>query len=172
MLIGDRLREFREAKHLSQGDVEKRTGLLRYYLSRVENGHTASAVETLEKFARALEVPLYQLFYEGERPPALPSLASGKKGEEIAWGITGKDARYLAKLTRALNRMSARDREVLFLAAQKMVRGSVRLGLVGHFSACLLVVGMSTSLVYFLLPAQFSAKTCLQIKIELLARYY
>ena len=48
MIIGDRLREMREEKKLSQGDVEKRTGLLRCYISRVENGHTVPAVETLE----------------------------------------------------------------------------------------------------------------------------
>ena len=120
MLIGDRLREFREAKDLSQGDIEKRTGLLRSYISRVENCHTVPAVETLEKFARALEVPLYQLFYEGDEPPALPQLQSGKKGAKVAWGSAGKDARYLAKLTRAFSRMSARDRQLLFFAAQKM----------------------------------------------------
>src|SRR2546427_8955520 len=123
MLIGDRLREFRKAKHLSQGDIEKRTGLIRCYVSRVENGHTVPAVETLEKFARALEVSLYQLFYEGDEPPVLPHLESGRKGAKMAWGSTGKDARYLAKFTRALSRMSARDRELLFFAAQKMVRG-------------------------------------------------
>ena len=64
MLIGDRLRAFREAKKLSQGDIEERTGLLRSYISRVENGHTTPSVETLEKWARALDVPLYHLFYE------------------------------------------------------------------------------------------------------------
>src|SRR6266852_9148401 len=117
MLIGDRLRAFREAKNLSQGDIEKRTGLLRSYISRVENSHTVPAVETLEKWAHALEVPLYQLFYEGDKPPAPSHLASGKKGATIAWGSTGKDARYLAKLVRALSRMSARDRELLFFAA-------------------------------------------------------
>ena len=89
----------------------------------MENGHTVPALETLQKFARALEVPLYQLFYEGEEPPVPSHLASGKKGATIAWGSTGKDARYLAKFTRALSRMSARDRELLFFAAQKMVRG-------------------------------------------------
>ncbi len=57
MIIGDRLRVLREHKKLSQGDIEKRTGLLRCYISRVEYGHTLPAVETLEKFARALEVP-------------------------------------------------------------------------------------------------------------------
>ena len=62
MVIGDRLKSIREQKSLSQGDVEKRTGLLRCYISRVENGHTVPAVETLEKFARALEIPMYQLF--------------------------------------------------------------------------------------------------------------
>ncbi len=55
MIISERLRELREAKQLSQGDIEKRTGLLRCYLSRVENGHTIPAIETLEKIARALE---------------------------------------------------------------------------------------------------------------------
>jgi len=66
------VRENREAKKLSQGDVEHRTGLLRAYISRVENGHTVPAVETLEKFARALEVPIYQLFYEGSKAPSPP----------------------------------------------------------------------------------------------------
>ncbi len=62
MLISDRLRSIREEKNLSQGDIEKRTGLLRCYVSRVENGHTVPAVETIEKFAQALEVPIYKLF--------------------------------------------------------------------------------------------------------------
>ncbi len=123
-MIGDRLRELRGWKNISQADIESRCGLVRPYLSRVENGHTIPSVETLQKWAHALEVPLYQLFYEGDEPPALPHLASGKKGATIAWGGTGKDARYLAKLVRALSRMSARDRQLLFFAAQKMARGS------------------------------------------------
>src|SRR5580704_15009973 len=52
MIIGDRIRLLRETKKLSQGDIEKRTGLLRCYISRVENGHTVPAIETLEKLAR------------------------------------------------------------------------------------------------------------------------
>ena len=68
MIIGERLRELREQKKFSQGEIEKRTGLLRCYTSRVENGHTVPAVETLEKYARALEVPMYRLFYDGEPP--------------------------------------------------------------------------------------------------------
>ena len=70
MVIADRLRSMREQKNMSQGDIEKRTGLLRCYISRVENGHTVPAIETLEKMARAMEVPMYQLFYDGEKPPA------------------------------------------------------------------------------------------------------
>ena len=82
MVIGNRLRTLREHKNMSQGDIEKRTGLLRCYISRVENGHTVPAIETLEKMARALEIPMYQLFYDGEEPPApklpkLPKLDSG-----------------------------------------------------------------------------------------------
>src|SRR5258708_5021117 len=66
MLIGNRLKELRESKELSQGDIEKRTGLLRCYLSRVENGHTVPSVETLAKMARAPEVPLYRLCHARE----------------------------------------------------------------------------------------------------------
>jgi transcriptional regulator with XRE-family HTH domain len=120
MIIGDRLRILREDKKLSQGDVEKRTGLLRCYISRVENGHTVPAVETLEKLARAFEIPLYQLFYEGEELPKLPNLLKRKSSDEIAWGNSGKDARYLSKLRRLLGKANEQDRKLILLITQKM----------------------------------------------------
>ncbi len=120
MIIGDRLREMREAKKLSQGDIEKRTGLFRCYVSRVENGHTVPAIETLEKMARALEVPLYQLFYDGEEPPKLPNLLKRKTSDEIAWGSSGKDARFLSKLRRVLGKANEQDRRLLLQMTQKM----------------------------------------------------
>jgi transcriptional regulator with XRE-family HTH domain len=98
MIIGDRLRALREERKFSQGEVEKRTGLLRCYISRVENGHTVPAVETLEKFARALEVPMYQLFYDGEEPPRLPELPKRKTGADIAWGNKGKGCAPACKI--------------------------------------------------------------------------
>ena len=125
MIIGDRLRELRETKKLSQGDIEKRTGLLRCYISRVENGHTVPSIETLEKLARALEVPLYQLFYEGEEPPKLPTLLKGKSSDDIAWGSRGKDATYLHKLRKCLKKAQESDRKLIMAIAQKMV-GSTR----------------------------------------------
>jgi transcriptional regulator with XRE-family HTH domain len=120
MLIGDRLRTFREQKNLSQGDIEKRTGLLRCYISRVENGHTVPAIETLEKLARAFEVPLYQIFYDGEEPPKLPNLPNRKTSAEIAWGSFGKDARFLNRLRSFLGRVEDGDRKLLLSMAQKM----------------------------------------------------
>ena len=120
MIIGDRLREMREEKKLSQGDIEKRTGLLRCYISRVENGHTVPAIETLEKMARALECPLNQLFYEGEEPPKLPNILKRKSSDEIVWGSTGKDARYLNKFRRLLGKTEESDRKLLLYMAQKM----------------------------------------------------
>ena len=120
MIIGDRLRALREEKKLSQGDIEKRTGLLRCYISRVENGHTVPAIETLEKMARALEVPLYQLFYDGDEPPDLPNLPKRKTADEIAWGSTGKEARFLTMFRRLLGRIEEGDRRLLLYMAQKM----------------------------------------------------
>ncbi len=125
MLISDRLRSIREEKNLSQGDIEKRTGLLRCYVSRVENGHTVPAVETIEKFARALEVPIYQLFYDGDKPPELPNLPKRKTAADIAWGATGKDARFLTKLRRLLAKTAERDRKLLLSMTQKIATHKV-----------------------------------------------
>lgn len=122
MIIGDRLRLLREQKNFSQGEIEKRTGLLRCYISRVENGHTIPAVETLKKFARALEVPLYQLFYEGEEPPQIDSLPKRKLSTTITWGDSGKDARTLAKFRQLLGRTNEADRRLLLFMARKMAR--------------------------------------------------
>ncbi len=120
MIIGDRLRALREEKKLSQGDIEKRTGLVRPYISRVENNHTVPAIETLEKMARALEIPMYQLFYDGEEPPVLPNLLKRKSSGEIAWGSSGKDARFLSKLRRSLGKSDEQHRKLILLMAQKM----------------------------------------------------
>jgi transcriptional regulator with XRE-family HTH domain len=122
MIIGDRLRAVREEKKLSQGDIEKRTGLLRCYISRVENGHTVPAIETLEKLARAMEIALYQLFYEGEEPPALLNLPNRKTSDDMAWGSSRKDARLLNQLRRQLGRMDKDDQQLLLFMAQKMAR--------------------------------------------------
>jgi transcriptional regulator with XRE-family HTH domain len=125
MVIGDRLRVLREQKKFSQGEIEKRTGLLRCYISRVECGHTVCAVETRKKFARALEVPMYQLFYEDEEPPKLPNLPKRKTADDIAWGSSGKEAPRLARFRRLLSHMGESDRGLMLLMAQKMSRRKV-----------------------------------------------
>jgi transcriptional regulator with XRE-family HTH domain len=126
VIIGDRLRVLREGKKLSQGDIEKRTGLLRCYISRMENGHTVPAIETLEKLARALEIPLYQLFYEGDEPPKVPSLLKGKSLDDVLWGSSGKQAAYLHKLRKYLSKAHDSDRKLLLSLAQKMAVGRTR----------------------------------------------
>jgi len=122
MVIADRLRALREQKNLSQGDIEKRTGLLRCYISRVENGHTVPAIETLEKLARAMEVPLYQLFYDGEEPPKPPTLPRRKTGDDTLWGSSGKNARTLDRFRRLLKQADESDRKLLLFMAQKLAR--------------------------------------------------
>ena len=124
MIIGDRLRAMREEKKLSQGDIEKRTGLLRCYISRVENGHTVPALETLEKLARAMEIPLYQLFYDGDQPPKLPHLLKQDSSDRTAWGNSGKDGRVLGQFHRLLSRANEEDRKLLLHVAQKMAARS------------------------------------------------
>jgi transcriptional regulator with XRE-family HTH domain len=122
MYLAARLKDLREAKGLSQGDIEKRTGLLRCYISRVENGHTAPALETLEKIARALEVPLYQLFYGVENGGASNLQEYGSSD----WASRGKGWRRFAKFREAVARMSEKDRTVLLFTAAKLVESKRR----------------------------------------------
>ena len=131
MIIGERLRQIRGQKNLSQGDIERKTGLLRCYISRVENGHTVPAVQTLEKFARALEVPMYQLFYDSEEPPKLPILPKPGTAADIAWGSKGRDARLLAKFRRLFSRLKKDERGLVLFMAKKMARRKALQGVEG-----------------------------------------
>lgn len=118
MLIGKRLRELREQASLSQGDIERRTGLLRCYISRVENGHTVPSLETLERLAAALEVPLYELFYESENAPAL---GPRPKAEVLAREVEAEsEARFLEKVKRLADRIDEKDHQLLLYVAQKL----------------------------------------------------
>jgi transcriptional regulator with XRE-family HTH domain len=117
MMIGVRIREIREHKKLSQTDIEARSGMVRSYISRVENGHTLPSIETLEKFARALEIELYQLVYDSLKPPTVPELGP-ESGTE--WGGSGKSARFMKNLRYFLGRMEGHQRELLFAVAKRM----------------------------------------------------
>lgn len=121
MIIGRRLRELRESKNLSQGDIEQRTGLLRCYVSRVENGHTVPAVETLEKFARALAVPIHLLFHDGKS--SLTELALPQSTDTSLWGAKPKERRELRLFEKALARMDKRKRNLLMKMAATMADG-------------------------------------------------
>lgn len=106
MVIGERLKQLREAKNFSQGDIEQKTGLLRCYISRVENGHTVPAIETLEKMARAMEVPLYALFMdENAKPPKLGTGSVTAKSSE--------EGKMVTNLQRHVKNMSKPDRQLL-----------------------------------------------------------
>jgi transcriptional regulator with XRE-family HTH domain len=109
MDIAKRLRELRESKGLSQGDIERRSGLLRSYISRVEGGYTAPSVSTLEKFAKALGVEPYQILFEGQGRPASPKLADPV-------GVAGP-AKRLVKLFEG---MSSPSRKLILTMATKL----------------------------------------------------
>ncbi len=122
MVISERLRAIREQKELSQGDIEERTGLKRCYVSRVENGHTIPSIETLEKMARALEIPMYQLFYDGEAPPEPPALPPGLSANSDEWGSSGEPAKFFQRLRQLLSRLSPDDRKLIMHMTFQMVR--------------------------------------------------
>ena len=104
LMIGQRLRTIRESKSLSQGDIEKRTGMLRCYTSRVENGHTVPSIETLAKYAQALDIPLYQIFYDGEAPKKIKGLdLDGAK-------LSNGERREIESLGRKFTKLKQRDK--------------------------------------------------------------
>jgi transcriptional regulator with XRE-family HTH domain len=109
MDVGKRLRQLREIKGLSQGDIERRSGLLRSYISRVEGGYTAPSLATLEKFAKALEVEPYQLLFVGEGKPAAP-----KVPEQASLSKPAK------KLLKFFEGMSSTNRRLLTSMAEKL----------------------------------------------------
>lgn len=122
MLIGTRLRQLRDQKGLSQGDIEHATGLLRCYISRVEHGHTIPSIETLERFAAALDVPLYELFRDNGASPPVPHPAPQMTAEAPAEenGGAGEDARFLLKFKGLAAKLSDPDRNLLLDLARKL----------------------------------------------------
>jgi transcriptional regulator with XRE-family HTH domain len=107
---GIRLREIRLAKGMSQGDFEKRTGILRGYVSRVELGFIVPQLPMLEKWAKALDVPQYRLF--------LPDDTTRRRGPLAR--LTNKDKR----LYFLLRRMNETDRRLFLSVANAMVKGA------------------------------------------------
>jgi transcriptional regulator with XRE-family HTH domain len=119
LMIGERLRTIRESKNLSQGDIEKRTGLIRCYTSRVENGHTVPSIETLAKYAQALEIPLYQLFYDGEEAP------KKIKGLDLDGAkLSGGDRREIESLGRKFTKLKERDKGLVRHMIAKLARST------------------------------------------------
>jgi transcriptional regulator with XRE-family HTH domain len=116
MVIGERLKDLREQKAMSQGDVEKHTGLLRCYISRVENGHTVPSVGTLEKMSRALEIPMYRFFTADvhAKAPDVPSQETPSRA------VKAKQDRELRAFAKLLSRMDDKQRRLLLHMASKM----------------------------------------------------
>ena len=117
MEIGRRLRELRESRNLSQGDMEARTGLLRCYTSRVENGHTVPSIETIEKYANALGIALFAFFSNGANAPRVePPLPS----KDPDWGSTPRERFQNHKIVSALTNMNDRDRQLVLALIQRL----------------------------------------------------
>lgn len=118
MVISERLKRLREAQNLSQGDIQERTGLFRCYLSRLENGRTVPSIETLEKLARALGVPLHQLFTEDEVPAK--KLRVPKQQADTIWGLDKKTTRQLRLFAKQFARMNGKERWLILRTAAKI----------------------------------------------------
>jgi transcriptional regulator with XRE-family HTH domain len=114
MNIGTTIREYRLQKNMSQGDIEKRTGLLRCYLSRVENGHTVPSLDTLQKIARALDLQLSQFFAE--------ELVSK---EMSGLNLNEDEIRFLTQVQRYSAQLSESDRRLLLAMVKKFASTAV-----------------------------------------------
>jgi transcriptional regulator with XRE-family HTH domain len=122
LVIGERLRAWREYKELSQSDLEKRLGLTRYYISRVENGFTIPTLETLERFARALEVPVFHLVYEEEDPYPPPILPESTRLTEASQNLSKRGLRLLEQFNLLFGHLRDRDKQLLVGLARRMTK--------------------------------------------------
>jgi transcriptional regulator with XRE-family HTH domain len=121
LTIGARLRDLRQKKNLSQGDIEHATGLVRCYISRIENGRTVPSLETLERFAAALDIPLYQLFYSPGEPLGPGSgLQRALEKTMSRQGKASPEARFLLTFTELCAGMSDFERKALLGLARRM----------------------------------------------------
>jgi transcriptional regulator with XRE-family HTH domain len=111
MNIGNTIRGYRLQKGMSQGDIEKRTGLLRCYLSRVENGHTVPSLETLQKIARALDLQLAEFFAEEMVSKEMSSLH-----------LDEDEIRFLTQVQRYSANLSENDRRLLLAMVRKFAQ--------------------------------------------------
>lgn len=118
MLIGQRLRSLRNKQRLSLGDIEKRVGLMRTYVSRVERGRTIPSLDTLEKLAYALRVPVYRFFCNGHRPHG----NGGRPLRRRNRAAVTAEVRNLARFRRMLPRLAEGDRALLLSTAEQMAR--------------------------------------------------
>lgn len=123
MLIGQRLRDIRESKNLTQDDIAKATGFMRPYVSRIENGHTVPSVESLRKWAQVLGMAVYQILYESENEPPEPWKLPIDP-EQNLWGNSRRQAGQLDRLRRYLAKMSESDRNTLLAFAARVARRS------------------------------------------------
>lgn len=125
MLIGERLQQLREERGMTRADVERSSGLLRSYVARVELGQLVPSLEALERFAAALEVPLYWLFYveesqDGSVPPH-PRRHSPRSQEEGK--PSGDESRFLMKLAQMTGRRVESDPAFLLDFARQLALG-------------------------------------------------
>jgi transcriptional regulator with XRE-family HTH domain len=110
MNIGETIRNFRLQKGMSQGDIEKRTGLLRCYLSRVENGHTIPSLDTLAKIAQAMEVALAQFFADNNEDNGAKNLPQ----------LSEDEVRFLSQIRRYSSSLNDSDRKLVLAMVKKM----------------------------------------------------
>ncbi len=115
MKIGTTIRTYRLQKGLSQGDIEKKTGLLRCYLSRVENGHTMPSLDTLAKIAGALDLPISQFFAED----ALSRQLNSQK-------LSDEELKFLTQIRRYSANLNDSDRKLLLAMVKKFAATAVR----------------------------------------------
>lgn len=128
MGVGARLRQLREEKNLSQGDITESTGLARSYISRVEHEHTVPSIETLHRFAAALGVPLYKIFYKPEDSFLRPQRGSDRSLERQAseGGVVAEEARFLLKMREFSSKMDDSERALLLQFARKLAQNRSR----------------------------------------------
>lgn len=102
MDIGNRIKEIRVAKNLSQKEVAVATGMNRGQFSRIENDKVEPNLGSLKKIAAVLGVPLAQLF-----------------DDNISFNMSSYDKSLVEKI-QLIEKLDGEQQKVLFFIADAL----------------------------------------------------
>jgi transcriptional regulator with XRE-family HTH domain len=90
LLVGQKIRQIRKSRHLTQADLAARIGVTQSDLSRMENGEYKVGLDTLFRILQVFELSMSHFF---EEPSSAPAAASREAAPFEDWAALPDETR-------------------------------------------------------------------------------